>query len=330
MADLRPPATTTAKILPAAIALVALVCVGAIGFHLVFGSSWALGLYQTLVTASTLGDSRLVPHTGSQYAFLAGITVLGYASWAMIIAIVAGTLIAIDVRSLWGGRTMAERITALRGHIIVVGGGRVGQQVAEELRRVGRTVVLVDKDPQRIARLTEAGFLALARDAMDEDALAEAGVAHTAGVVLALPDDAQNLYVLFAVRDVAPDAIIVARAESDRAEKHLRAMGVQRIVMPTIVGGKRLARLLSRPLAADFLDTIIDEAGLEMRERPVLAGDALVDCLVRDLRRVLGERVTLLALRRDGRILTLPPADLRVLVGDTLLLVTLEHPQTAP
>ncbi len=321
---MRAPATTATKLLPAGIAMLVLALGGTVGYHLAFGSPWLLGLYQTLVTVSTLGDARLVPSTAAQYAFIATITILGYVLWALVIAIVTGTLVGIDLRGLWGGRSMADRIASLRGHVIIVGGGRVGSQVAFELQRAGRDVLVIDRDSGRLERLTQAGFLGLAGDAMDEAVLTQAGLAHASGVVLALPEDAQNLYAVFAVRDVAPHALIVARAESDRAERHLQALGVHRVVMPTALGGKRLARLLSLPLASDFLDTLMEEAGLGVHERSVASGDALVDRPVRDLRSVLGERVTLLALRRDGRVRALPPADMRILAGDTLLLATVE------
>jgi voltage-gated potassium channel len=317
----RAPATTAAKLMPAAAALVLLSLCGTLAFHLVFGSPWGLGLYQTLVTITTLGDARLVPSTRGQYAVVAAATVVGYAVWALTIATVAGTLVSIDVRDLWGGRRMEGRIAALRGHVVVVGGGRVGLQAATELGRAGRSVVILDRDAERVRRLEAAGFLCLARDAAEEGALAAAGLRHAAGVVLALPDDAQNLYVLFAIRDIAPAMPIVARAESERAERHLRALGVERVVMPTLLGGKRLARLLTLPLAADFLDTLVEEAGLVVQERRVAEGDPLAGRAVRELRSVLGQRVTLLALRRDGRLHLLPAADLRLLPGDALLLV---------
>lgn len=321
---MRVPATTATKLLPAA-ALLALTAGGTVGFHFIFGTSWALGLYETLVTVSTLGDAHLSPHAGPQYALLATLSVLGYAAWALVVAVVAGTLVGLDLRAIWGGRKMEERIAALQGHIVVVGAGRVGQQVARELARVGRTVVLLDRDPQRVEQLTATGQLALSRDAMDEGALTAAGLSRAAGVVLALPDDAQNLYVLLAVRDVAPQAVVVARAESARAEKHLQALGVQRVVMPTVLGGQRMARLLARPLAADFLDTLVEEAGLEVREVSVGPEDPLAGRPVRHLRQVYGERVTLLALRREGRVRPLPGADAQIRAGDTLLLVTVQQ-----
>ncbi len=326
---MRAPATTAAKLMPAGVAFVVVALGGTFGYHAIFGSGWPLGLYQTLVTVSTLGDARLVPQTTSQYAFIAVLTVVGYALWALVIAIVAGTLVAIDVRGLWGGRRMAERIAAMRGHVVVVGGGRVGQQVAEELRRAARPLVVVDRNPERVARLTEAGYLAIARDVMEDGVLLEAGLRDASGVVLALPDDAQNLYAVFAVRDVAPQALIVARAESARAQRHLEALGVHRVVMPTVLGGKRLARLLSLPLAADFLETIMEEAGLAVHERAVQATDALAGRAVRDLRAVLGERATLLAVRRDSRLYPLPGADLQILEGDMLLIATVEPPGPA-
>ncbi len=322
---MRAPASTAGKLLPAGLALLSLFALGTVGFHAAFGGGWAVSLYRTLVTASTLGTRRTIPHTPGQYVLIGGLAVLGYAAWALTVAVVASTLVAIDVRSLWGGASVANRIAGLRGHTIVVGGGRVGQQVALELRRLGKALVVVDRDEARTRHLTEAGFLVLARDAMEEGTFAEAGVDRASDVVLALPDDAQNLYALLAIRDVAPGIRVIARAESARAERHLRALGVARVVLPTALGGKRLARLVTRPISTDFLDTIVDEAGLELREQEVVEGDVLAGKRVREIRVYVGEGVTLLAIHRDGRTIPLPPAEAELRAGDTLLLVTMAH-----
>lgn len=327
---MRAPATTAAKLLPAFIIVVVLIAGGTVGFHLAFGGPWALGLYRMVVTVSTLGDGRVVPHTPGQYLLISLLSGLGYAAWAVVIAVLTGTLVSLDLRSLWEGRRVTDRIAALHGHTIVVGGGRVGQQVAAELRRLGKEAVMIDRDPERAARLTESGYLTLCRDVTDDGVFAEAGAARARSVVLALPDDAQNLYALLAVRDVAPAVSVIARAESARAERHLRALGVARVVMPTALGGKRLARLVARPVHSDFLDTLIDEAGLAVREQVVQAGDPLAGVAVRSIRSALGEGVTLLAIYRDGRMLALPSADMRIAAGDTLLLVVVaDRPREA-
>ena len=317
---MRPPATTAGKLLPAALGLGLLLILATIGFRLAFRSGWPLGAYQAVVTASTLGDARLAPHSAVQYALIAGISLLGYAAWGLVIAVVTGTLVSVDMRALWGGPSVIERIGRLSGHTVIIGGGRVGRHVAEELRRHGGQVVILDRNEEVVRHLTEAGLLVLARDALEDGALAAAGLQRAAGAVLALPDDAQNLYVLLALRDAAPELRVVARAESVRAERHLRALGVERVVMPTALGGRRMARLLARPLSTAFLDTFLEEAGLEVREHPVAAGDPLEGRAVRDIRQLLGEAVTLLAIHRDAGFLTLPAAGTVIEPGDTLLL----------
>lgn len=326
---MRLPVGPAGKLLPAILALATLIALGTAGFVALFGSPWLLAVYQTLVTISTLGDARVVPATTGQYAFIGSLTLLGYAAWGLFVAVVAGTLVTIDIHRRWEGPTLQERIAMLRGHAVVVGGGRVGHQVALELRNRGRDVLIVERNNEVARRLTELGFLVLVRDALEEGVLVQAGVDHASGVVLALPDDAQNLYVLLAVRDIAPRVRIVARAEGTRAEHHLRALGVERVVMPTALGGKRLARLIARPLTTDFLDTVVEEAGLDLREHPVLAGDALDGRPVRDVRHHLGETATLLAIHRDGQFLPLPPAVTTIRPGDVLMLACLRQPSPA-
>lgn len=323
---MRLPTRPVGKLVPALVALVVLVALGTAGFRLLFGSPWGLGLYQTVVTISTLGDRRVTPTTSAQYVFVGALALLGYAAWGLFVAVVAGTLVSIDIRKRWGEPSLEERMARMRHHAIVVGGGRVGHQVAAELRRRGQDVVVVERSQEAARRLTEAGLLVLARDALEEGVLAQAGLATAVGVVLALPDDAQNLYVLLAIRDLAPQVRVVARAESTRAERHLRALGVERVVMPTALGGKRLARLIARPLTTDFFDAVADEADLDLREHTVHDGDPLAGRPVRDVRSHLGESSTLLAIHRDGVFLPLPAAETVICSGDMLVLARLRAP----
>jgi len=308
------------KLWPALAAVVGLAAGGTVALRLAFGGGLGLNLYRTVATMATLGDPRLAPHTAAQYVVVGAVALLGFSAWGVVVAVVAGTVIAVDIGELWGGRGMEARVAAMRGHTVVLGGGRVGLHVAQELRRSGQTVVLVDHDQGVVERLRADGWTALATDAVAEGALERLGLAHAAGLVLALPEDEKNLYAFLAAREIAPRVPVVARAESARAERQLRALGVHRIVQPTRLGGLRLARLLTQPLVAEFLDEVVDEGALEVSELDVVAGHELAGAPIAQLRSRLGEQRTVLCIRRGGSLIALPADQERIEAGDTLLL----------
>lgn len=319
---MRPSHELWPKLRPALVALLLVAILGTLFLHLAFGGGLGINLYRTVTTMSTLGDQRLVPVTTVQYVVLGALALLGYAGWGVVVAIVAGTLVAVDLNAVWGGRRMEDRIAAMSGHTVILGGGRVGTHVAEELVRRGAAVVVVEQRPERRHALEALGFPVLNADALADGALERAGLKRAAGVVLALPDDASNLYALLAVRELNPAVSTVARAESVRAERQLRSLGVHRVVMPTRLGGARIARLVAQPLAAEFLDRIVDEADIDIREIEVTEGADLAGRTVAEAAGDLGARAAVLCIRRGGRILALPDATLPIAPGDTLLVAT--------
>ncbi|MCL6595137.1 MAG: TrkA family potassium uptake protein [Firmicutes bacterium] len=317
------PRDVWAKLWPALAAVAGVAAAGTLALHAAFGGGLGVNLYRALTTMATLGDQRLVPRTPVQYAVLGGLALLGYAGWGVVVAVVAGTLVSLDLGALWEGRRMEARIARLSGHTVVVGGGRVGTHLAEEMARRGGAVVVIERDPHRARLLEEGGrCLVLALDALEDGVLERAGVARAGGVALALPEDAQNLYAYLAVRELAPHVPVVARAESVRAERQLRHLGVERIVMPTRLGGLRMARLLAQPLVADFLDQVVDDARLEVREIDVDAGMPWAGRTVGEVAAAEGGGSTVLCIRRGERLLALPTVGVPVLAGDTLLIAT--------
>jgi voltage-gated potassium channel len=313
-----------AKMRPALAALVAVAALGTLCLHWAFGGSWAVNLYRAVTIMSTLGDQRLVPATTFQYTVVGGLSLLGYAGWGVVVAVVAGTLVALDLSAVWGGRRMEERIAQMSGHTVVLGGGRVGTHAAEELIRQGVPVVVVEHQPELRHTFEALGCPVLIADALEDGVLERAGLKRAGGVVLALPDDAANLYAILAVREINPTVPAVARAESVRAERQLLSLGVGRVVMPTRLGGARLARLVAQPLATEFLDRIVDEADIDIREVDVAEGMDLVGESVSAAAGRMGARATVLCVRRDGRLLALPDASLPIAAGDTLL-VAMAH-----
>ena len=58
---------------------------------------------------------------------------------------------------------------------VIVGGGRVGLRTARVLREEGHDVVIVERDPEKVERISDEGFRVVEGDGADGDVLEEAG-----------------------------------------------------------------------------------------------------------------------------------------------------------
>ena len=107
---------------------------------------------------------------------------------------------------------MKQEVEKLSGHVIVCGMGRVGEMAVQELRDHDTPVVVIENDAEKAELLVAEGLLVISGDATRDENLEIAGVAKAKSVITTLPNDAQNLYVVLAAREMAPAINIISRA----------------------------------------------------------------------------------------------------------------------
>jgi voltage-gated potassium channel len=185
----------------------------------------------------------------------------------------------------------------------------------------GRDVVVVDRDPERIATVPHCW---IEGDATDEVALRAAGIERAGSLIAALNTDADNIYVTLTARSIRANLFIVSRARVPSAGPRLEQAGANRVVNPQHIGGARMAALALQPAVADFLDVVMHDGSLEFRLGEVdvpasspLAGQSLRQTQLRDRTGAL-----ILALRQpDGTFVTNPGPEAEITAGQVLIAI---------
>ncbi|MEO1093252.1 MAG: NAD(P)-binding protein, partial [Pseudomonadota bacterium] len=150
-------------------------------------------------------------------------------------------------------RKLQRMIKELKNHYIVVGFGRMGVALCEELTQQDDPFVLIERDPALAAEAQERGYLTVVGDATHEDILEQAGIHRAAGLTTCLPNDPANVFVTLTARGMrppthsptshtnspdtpaaasSPDLEIVARSENPTTEAKLRRAGADRVICP--------------------------------------------------------------------------------------------------
>lgn len=125
---------------------------------------------------------------------------------------------------------------AAEGPFLVAGYGEVGRKVVEFLHDAGGETVVVDR--RDIKGVDFVG------DALDPAVLRKAGLPTARAAILAIADDATNLFAAAVARDLAPEIPIIARvARVDHVERYHRA-GADFAVSLGEVAGEILAHKL--------------------------------------------------------------------------------------
>lgn len=280
--------------------LTAVAAVGTVWFWFVEGFSPVDAAYQTVMTVTTVGFGEVEP-LGTRarlFAIVLMVVGVGVALYAIV-----GLIEDVLEHQLgrWGRKRMERRIEDLRGHVVVCGYGRVGRGIVPLLADRS-PVVVVDREPERVARAAAEGLLVVEGDATDDEVLVAAGVARASTLIVSLQSDADAISAVLSARALGPDVRIVARANAESSEAKLVRAGVDHVVNPLRLGSVRLATFALQPVVADFVDLVVPGSGEAVRLEQVVIPDGspvlgrrLGECGLREATGVL-----VLALRRPG------------------------------
>ena len=226
-----------------------------------------------------------------------------------------------EISRVFGRRQLADRMHSLAGHYIVCGFGRMGQAVCRSLSREGVSFVVIDRDSELTAKADDLGHLYLLGDASDEAILHMAGIQRAGGLVSCLAHDADNVFVTLTARELKPELTIIARAETEAAERRLIRAGANRAICLPIIGALKVNRMLLHPAMEDLLDAthgndiVVDH--LHVSEMTGFEGRSL-----RELALPQTYGVIVLAVdRADGGRRFNPPADHPLEAGEKLIVV---------
>ena len=186
-------------------------------------------LWNSANTISTLGDLDSLNH--GQKAFMIGamftlVTVGGYA-----ITNLTGVLSSNDVLSYREYRRVEKKLAALARHVVVAGFDVIGRRVANHMRQSGRTVVVVEYEPDRAAQASGHGYLTVLVDASRDRALPKLRLETAAGLFITLSNPDRKLALTLIARNLNPDLPIVVADDSEAQVSWLPHAGASRVVL---------------------------------------------------------------------------------------------------
>lgn len=198
----------------------------------------------------------------------------------------------------------------------VIGIGRFGRAVARNLTLEGQAVLAVDRDRGRLERVAEEVDSVAEADTTDEAMVAALELDRMATVVVAIGSRATEASLLTtAILKELEVPRIVARAFDERHARLLLAIGANEVLNPEDDVGRRLARHLAYPSIVDQI-RVGESTVAEVEAPEAFAGRTLAELDLRNR-----HQVSLLAIRREGRMRSNPGAEDAIESGDVLVLL---------
>ncbi|MFQ6073464.1 MAG: potassium channel family protein, partial [Methanosarcinales archaeon] len=110
---------------------------------------------------------------------------------------------------------MFNKLINKKGHIIILGFGDVGKQIARVLQstKVQTKVnfIVVDKEE---SKLKDSGYNYVIGNATDEETLKKAGILKASTLIIVLNKDTDVIFATLVARNLNPYLIILARANT--------------------------------------------------------------------------------------------------------------------
>jgi voltage-gated potassium channel len=244
------------KLLTALTLMVATMTIGILGFRWVADYGWVDAAYMTVITITTVGFGEVTPLTPEAKIFtilliLCSVVIVGYT-----ITVITEYIISRNSYETLKHKKVQKQIDHLEDHIIICGYGRNGRQAAAKLKAYNKAFVIIDRDEDVVKKYEEDEILYVKGNANEDEIMLLAGVARARTLITALPDDADNLFVVLSARQLNKKLKIISRAEVETSQKKLKLAGADNVIMPNRIGGDHMASLVVVPDLIEFLDNL--------------------------------------------------------------------------
>ncbi|MBN2488149.1 MAG: NAD-binding protein [Methanosarcinaceae archaeon] len=130
---------------------------------------------------------------------------------------------------------------------LILGSGSVGFAVAKELKEIGKDLVIVDKDTQKVETLREEAYEAFVGDISDPKILDQINTKNLTAILILSSDVEANKTALRNIKKtISHDIYTVVRASDAINKQEMESMGADLSIMPSRVVATSLARSLER------------------------------------------------------------------------------------
>ena len=163
---------------------------------------------------------------------------------------------------------MQKKIDALNNHIIICGFGRNGKQAATKLLAHKQPFVIIEKNKEVIEKFEDENTPFVLGNANEDEILLQAGITRASTLISALPNDADNLFVVLSARQMKSDLRIISRASQETSYEKLKLAGANNVILPDRIGGDHMASLVVVPDLIEFIDNlaIVGESNINIEE----------------------------------------------------------------
>ena len=206
--------------------------------------------------------------------------------------------------------------------IIIIGDGKVGFNLAENLSREDNDVTIIDKNPEALRKADETlDVMCVKGNGLNTGVLADAGVQGSDIVIAATTNDEMNMVCCLTAKKLGARHTIARIRDPEYANELARLkedLGLDMIINPEQAVAGEIARLLEFPSAANI--EVFAEGRVVMMEMKVTAEMPIVGMSLQEMTRKAALSVLIGGVVRGEEII-IPRGDFVIRSGDIIYIV---------
>ncbi len=240
----------------AVLIIIALILSGTAGYCLI--EKWGIldSLYMAVITISTVGFHEIQPLSPLGKIFTVILIIASIGTVAYLVTVISSFIIEGEFSHIARRKKMDKEIASLKNHYIICGLGRVSRAVIQEFMREKTRFVIVAKSVNIQSYPILENCLYLQADPSEDEILEKARIKEAKGLVSCLDNDEENLFVVISARSLNGSLRIITSARNESSRLKMLKAGADNVILPDVVGGRRMASMILRPQVVSFLDVM--------------------------------------------------------------------------
>jgi voltage-gated potassium channel len=304
-----------------------IVITGTLGFMIIEHFRFLDALYMTVITVTTIGYKEVEPLSDVGKIFDIILIIVSFSTFTYALARLTQYLASGELGAYFKNRKLMQAIAQLNNHVIICGFGRNGQQAALTLKTHKEQFVVIENNMNNIKQWLheDSSLIYVHGDATDDDLLIKAGIERAKAMIITLPEDADNVFIVLSARSLNPAIQIISRASQHGSAQKLNKAGANSVIMPDKIGGAHMATLVSKPDVVEFIDYLSSEEGESINIESVEYSRLPPEIKDKSLRIVMDWKKTgvncIGVKTSEGKFIINPPEDILITKGMKIIVL---------
>ena len=204
----------------------------------------------------------------------------------------------------------------MKKEFAVIGLGRFGSSIVQELRELDANVLAIDKDEDVVNEYKDIVTEAVIGNTTDEAVLRSVGITNFDHVIVAIGENIQSsILTTLILKDLGVEKVTV-KAQNEYHGRVLEKIGADHVIHPERDIGRLLAHRIVSSHTLDILEISDEHSIVEFKTTKKLNNKSILNLGFREK-----YDVSILAIKRDDQIIVNPDPVIKLMSDDVLILI---------